>query len=598
MNSVLLPQLHPSVRLRPAKLADLPFLQTSAVLEAGVVIDKAKANAYYAEALASKATWSDTLDKLKDRLTFVPKYDGVALEAYKETFTSIIIPRCWPGSTPEAFELLPNHLSLGATWPADNRIFQGSLRPEQEDSVTALYAKLMSPPHATLAVMPCGFGKTVVALALAARVRRRVLVVVHKEFLLTQWRERIALFLPDVQVTILGGGRGGMPAKRALSSKASCTSEVVIALIQSLVRCCDNTLLESETVAATERHILTNIGFMIFDECHHMAARTFSTVFFHIPAKYVLGLSATPTRRDGCTPVLMWHFNAIGYQYKPSPPTLLGTAAPLRRHVVRVMWTNPKCVVRTTTTSSSSSSSTSQQQLLQVTQKMRDALIRDQERNEWLVRCCNALAPKGQVLLLSHRREHLQSLLSMFEQSGLKVTDTAMQYRGALYVGGLTEARRVTASTAHVLFGTFQMAAEGLDIPTLSALILATPTGDIEQALGRILRISPQKHEVWVLDVEDEFHQSSGPVAGMLRNWCRQRQRTLSALDFTVHHAASAQEAAMLLTEFKAQPVRPTPLIHASMAGGVEAPLDLSVDVLVDAMHYKDDPMEVDPFDL
>jgi superfamily II DNA or RNA helicase len=220
---------------------------------------------------------------------------------------------------------------------------------------------------------------------------------------------------------------------------------------------------------------------------------------------------------------------------------------------------------------------------------MRDALIRDQERNVWLVHCCYALASKGQVLLLSHRREHLQGLLQKFEQLQGATEEATKKYRGALYVGGLTEAQRATASQAHVLFGTYQMAAEGLDIPTLGVLVLATPAGDIEQALGRILRTSPQKTETWVLDVEDEFHQSAGPVAGMLRNWSRQRQRTLRTLDFKTHRAASTEEVLTLLQK---------PLGQTTLA---QANKDMSSDstaTMVEVVDGEDGSMDVDPFDL
>ena len=138
-------------------------------------------------------------------------------------------------------------------------------------------------------VLPCGFGKTVVALSLVAKIAKKTIVVINKDFLLEQWRERINSFIPDCKVGIIKGRKAEIEGV-----------DIVLATVQ--------------TVASRPPMGLEKFGFMIIDEAHHMAARFFSKLFSKVPCRHVLGLTATPERKDGCTRLLHLYMGDISFE--------------------------------------------------------------------------------------------------------------------------------------------------------------------------------------------------------------------------------------------------------------------------------------------
>ena len=126
----------------------------------------------------------------------------------------------------------------------------------------------------------CGYGKTVVALYIAAAIGLKTAVLVHKEFLMTQWAERIEMFLPGVRIGKIQAQTCDMDDK-----------DIVMVMIQSL---------------ATKDYpmdLFSGVGLVIVDECHHMSAEVFSNALFKAVAPHMLGLSATMTRKDGLSRV-------------------------------------------------------------------------------------------------------------------------------------------------------------------------------------------------------------------------------------------------------------------------------------------------------
>lgn len=155
--------------------------------------------------------------------------------------------------------------------------FMGKLRKDQKWAVRALFKHEVGVLSA-----PTAFGKTVIAAAMIARRKVSTLVLVHRTELLRQWQERLSSFLdlPKGGLGMVGGG------KKKLSGK------VDIAVMQSLVRI--------ENLSG----LLDGYGQIIVDECHHIAAFSFETVLKQTKARYVLGLTATPVRRDGHQPII------------------------------------------------------------------------------------------------------------------------------------------------------------------------------------------------------------------------------------------------------------------------------------------------------
>jgi superfamily II DNA or RNA helicase len=331
----------------------------------------------------------------------------------------------------------------------------GGLLHRQQEAATQTLLALQASPFAAMLVLPCGFGKTVIALWLAAQLGRKTLVVVHKEFLLEQWRERIATFVPDARIGILQGSKVDTDGK-----------DFVIAMVQSLAG------------RAYESHVVDSFGFLVLDEAHHLGARFFSQVFFAVKAKYVLGLTATPKRKDNCTQLLHDHMGQVAYQ---AVDVSLATAS-----VVQVKVSSPW------QSRKGMELDKGQVELLKSKLAMHDAA-----RNSLLVEwCLRAVRAGRRCMLLSHRTKHLELLKHDFDQFA--------EATSALYVGGMTRAAREDAAVAQCIFGGFAFAQEGLDIPELDFLVLATPAADVVQAVGRILRHSEDKKPPLVVDVVDD----------------------------------------------------------------------------------------------
>lgn len=180
----------------------------------------------------------------------------------------------------ERFEGIPIKLS-----------FEGELRPAQKDAVEAL----LSYDNAILSAATA-FGKTVVGAYIIAERKVNTLILVHRRNLMDQWRERLKLFLnlSDKGGTNAIGQIGGGTVKR--------TGVLDVAMIQSLVR------------KGEVKDLVAEYGQIIVDECHHISAFSFEQVLKEAKARYVLGLTATPIRKDGHHPIIMMQCGPIRYR--------------------------------------------------------------------------------------------------------------------------------------------------------------------------------------------------------------------------------------------------------------------------------------------
>lgn len=395
-----------------------------------------------------------TFDKGVGGSTPIPT--TLPIQSYQiEEDGTLVVPRCYGA---RVFKADASGLSEGTS--ALNMQFVGSLRDKQVEAAKASISCLRAYPHAAILVLPCGFGKTVVGLSIAAELGRKTLVIVHKEFLLEQWRERIAVFLPNVNVGLIQGPRCIVEG-----------CDIVIGMIASLT---------------SERNYecLEAFGTIILDEAHHMAARHFSTIFYRLQSKYVLGLTATPKRKDSCTALLHEHMGAFAYKEDPDPGTAL---------VLRVTYSSPWLKRRNEEISAGEA------------QRLKTKMTTDKTRNSLIVSwCLKATAAGRRTLLLSDRVQHLRVLREEYE-SLLPVTPKETHHvTSAVYVGGMKQIERETASRATVIFGSFSLAQEGLDIPDLDTLVLATPVSDVTQAVGRILRACEDKMRAVVVDILDD----------------------------------------------------------------------------------------------
>lgn len=301
--------------------------------------------------------------------------------------------------------------------------------------------------------LPCGFGKTTVAIAIAHKLGVRTMIVVHKEFLANQWRERIKQFCPGATI--------GLVQQDTVNIEA----DFVIAMLQSL----------SQKAYTFEQ--FESIGTLIVDEAHHICARVFSQALFKLCPRHVYGLSATPDRKDGLTNVLHWFMGDTFFAVERK-----------EQKQVEVFSVDFKCKRFEDPPPCNRMGKLSLVEM--ITQ-----LVEMPERNNLLLK----LIRKGssgtrQLLVLSDRRSHCEYLHSKFPDNS------------GLYMGGMKEHELDESSKKKIIFGTFSQAHEGLDIPTLDSLILATPKSDIKQSIGRIMReTAGKKNNPRIWDVWDQW---------------------------------------------------------------------------------------------
>lgn len=329
--------------------------------------------------------------------------------------------------------------------------FEGRLKPEldQPAAVDAVMQSLRRTGGAVLSLRTGG-GKTTCACYVISQLRTKTIVLVHKDVLRIQWAERIAQFLPSANVSFVQG------------SQVDLSGDVVIAMIQTLV-------------SPGRRFDFADFGFVICDECHRIAAETFSTAMRGLCCQYSLGLSATPTRKDGLSKVMHWFLGKMAY-----------CAAPERmRHVTVeiVKYASPRYRLPPPMTRFGTVNHAA----------FLTDLADDPQRTEvivdWVLRLRED--PERIVLVLSHRRDHCKEL--------------AAKIPGAVAFLGGTKATKTTGHlTAPVVCATFALASEGYDDPRLNALVLATPCSDVTQAAGRILRGVSEKDPI-IVDLCDEY---------------------------------------------------------------------------------------------
>jgi superfamily II DNA or RNA helicase len=349
--------------------------------------------------------------------------------------------------------------------------FQGQLRDFQKAAVQAVASR----DFGTMAA-PTGSGKTVMALALVAERRQPALVVVHTRELMDQWIDRIGAFLgiPAREVGIIGNG------------KMQVGEKITVALVQSLYKCAAD--------------VAPHIGFLVVDECHRAPSRTFTEAVTAFDSRFMLGLSATPWRRDGLSRLIYWY---LGDKVHEVDKEALVDAG----HILQadVTW-------RQTSFQPNSDPSTEYSRMLsELTQDpARNALIASDVARE-------AGDGGGVCLVLSDRKAHCEALQDTLAGQGIK----AEVLTGDLSAG---ERRRVVeslnAGRVKVLCATGQLLGEGFDCKQLTTLFLATPirfSGRLLQYLGRVLRPAPGKDKAKVFDYVD-------PV-GVLENAARQRHR-------------------------------------------------------------------------
>ena len=328
--------------------------------------------------------------------------------------------------------------------------FKGKLRDETHQNEAL--SKAIEAGHGILS-LPCGFGKTTVSLAIACKLGYRTMIVVHKEFLANQWKERIQQFCPGASIGIVQ------------QNKKEVNCDFVIAMLQSL------------SLKEYSFEDFDSIGTLIVDEAHHICAKVFSQSLFKLCPKHAFGLSATPNRKDGLTKVLHWFMG----------PTFFSVERKNQDQVdmFPLVYTCPRFEDPPPCTRFGKLSLPT----------MITELTEMPDRNRLILQTIKDLAKTTrQILVLSDRRFHCEFLHQRFKTTS------------GLYMGGMKEEDLAESSKKQIIFATFSQAHEGLDIPTLDTVILATPKSDIVQSIGRIMRETKgKKNNPQIYDVVDHW---------------------------------------------------------------------------------------------
>ncbi|MFC3337107.1 DEAD/DEAH box helicase family protein [Paracandidimonas soli] len=357
--------------------------------------------------------------------------------------------------------------------------FAGQLREDQEQSVRAMLRF-----DTGILCAPTAFGKTVTAAALIARRGVNTLVLVHRTELLRQWQERLQTFLGcgKEMVGVIGGG------------KSRPTGRIDIAVMQSIHR-------QGET-----NPIVENYGHVIVDECHHLSAVSFEAILKRVCARYVLGLTATPIRRDGRQPILFMQCGPI--QHTAAKPT----GAPQML----------ECVPRHLSAQTAFPEEAAIQDIFRqlASDITRTATIADE--------IAKVFAQGGKVLALSERTDHLDALhaalIGRVQPLFLLHGRQSKKQRASV----ITALNALDADSPRVLLASGKLVGEGFDHPPLDTLVLTMPIswkGTLQQYAGRLHRAQAGKQCVRIIDFIDSGHPS------LLRMWER-RQRGYQAMGY------------------------------------------------------------------
>lgn len=301
----------------------------------------------------------------------------------------------------------------------------------------------------------CGFGKTNTALELAFRNNRRTLILVHKEFFLRQWRERIETFFRGARIGYI--------------RQDSCDFEgcdFVIGMLQSIAR--DDGMGSKYDPAMYEA-----FGMIISDECHRIGAQTWSDIVPRFTARWRVGLTATPRRKDDAEMVFFKHIGPIIYRAQTSAIVpevrVLETAAVLKGKRSYGKFKPPESLGHTEVISQ---------------------LVVDDERNRLIGEVVSRAVVSGRkVMIISERLKHLKALEAKCLDELLRLDyDMTPDVEIDYMIGSRTEDELKRAEGANIILATKQMVEEGLDVPAIDVLLLSTPMSDVEQTVGRVRR--------------------------------------------------------------------------------------------------------------
>jgi superfamily II DNA or RNA helicase len=367
---------------------------------------------------------------------YVPKHYGIQTYGSHKTSTRNV------ESTPEKY------------WE-----FSGSLRPIQEEVVKSF---LYPEPHDGILSLQTGGGKTVCALFIASKLHLPTIILVHNTFLRDQWIDRISAFLPNARIGTVQGDTLDIYEK-----------DVVVAMLQSVS-------MKDYPLKTFER-----FGLLIVDECHHIASEAFSKAIPKLTSKHMLGLSATPERKDKLMYVINWFLGPLLYKSDSSDKVD-------EKVNVEVYEFEPE--------NSSYNDIIYNSSGVMFTSLMVNKVVEYEPRNKLIIEILSDLYhdKEREILVLTDRVDHTKVLFD-------KLPDDLKETACVLGRTVKSSQREEWCSTKRILIATYSMCKEGFDVAKLNTLVIATPRPDVDQIVGRILRTDKTKRTVHplIIDIVD-----------------------------------------------------------------------------------------------
>jgi superfamily II DNA or RNA helicase len=447
-------------------------------------------------AIKKQSLSDEQIKDLRKTLTVAPKVldkfqkSVLSFPIYYESSNRFYVPRQWGikhyGNADA--DITTEGLSL-----PDTIIFRSQYQPHelQQEIITTFLKNANG-----LICVPCGYGKTFMALYIALQLKKRFIVVVDKEFLMNQWKAEIENFIDGARVGILQSNKVEIDADKY---------DITIVMIQTICR------------REFPDGFFDEYGFTIFDECHHLGAAYFSQALRKIQTRHMLGLSATPDREDGLTCV----FEA----FLGEPVYKNTQRAPDKDAVVKAVWfdvDDPEYKDIPTNWKGET-----------VTAQLLNQVAQCKTRNEQIfhIICDYCKVRDRCILVLSDRISQLE-----WFEAALKSTEYCFGY----YIGGMKQSKLdENAEKCQILLATYQMASEAFSVKKLNTVILATPRKNVQQSTGRIFRQRIEERTVapHIIDIIDS-HQCH------IRRWYV-RQRFYKECEYTIQHINKPKKSAV-----------------------------------------------------
>ena len=351
-------------------------------------------------------------------------------------------------------------------FPAARINTSGALKPRwyQAEAVRAIVNAEQG-----IIVAPTGSGKTATAMALIERLQTRAIMLVHNKTLLDQAAQACRSFL-GVEPGIIGDGEFSI-------------ADVTIATVQTLM-------------GMNLSQLAGQFGLVILDEAHHCPAKTFRAVVSAFPARYRVGLTATPTRADGLTELMLDTIGPIVYQVTADVLMTAGAIVPAE---VVAIHTDFDCPVPMKLRRFPGANGKKEE--VNYT-KLINMLTQDEARNEFILQRVTDLHV-NQSLVLTERVEHVAWLAERLSAAG---------FRAVALTGKSNKKARAVAmddfksGSFEFLVSTVALVGEGFDCPQIDTVFLVAPNGNATkttQVLGRALRPAPGKTTGRIVDFVD-----------------------------------------------------------------------------------------------